>query len=63
MALWFEESDKQVWHLMRRFGPMDYHAVCGWVAPFANRWADWPQKGSQARSTAAAGCRACVGKE
>lgn len=39
--LWFEEADKQVWHLMTREGPTKYHAACGWqLTPHRGRiWA------------------------
>jgi hypothetical protein len=63
MHLWFEESDKQVWHLMtRRAGPLDYHAACGWhLAPYSGRV--WPQKDDEPGPTEDERCRSCVGKE
>ena len=39
-ALWFEEADKQVWHLMtRRKGERSsYHTAWGWtLSPLAGR--------------------------
>lgn len=63
MTLWFEESDKQVWHLMtRRVAPLDYHAACGWhLAPYTGRV--WPQKDHELGPPESERCRSCVGKE
>lgn len=62
MRLWFEESDKTVWHLMtRKDGPMNYHAACGWhLSPFTGRI--WPRKASEKGPPDARQCRSCVGK-
>lgn len=63
MALWFEESDKRVWHRMtKREGHMNYHAVCGWhLSPVTGRI--WPQKAGDPGPPEADRCRTCVGKE
>lgn len=63
MALWFEESDKQVWHLMtRRAAPLDYHAACGsHLTPVTGRV--WSQKAHEPGPAEPDRCRTCVGKE
>ena len=62
MALWFEEFDKRVWHLMTRRAPLVYHAACGWnLVPYTGRV--WPQKGHEPGPPEPERCRTCVGKE
>jgi hypothetical protein len=61
--LWFEESEKKVWHLMtHKAGPLDYRAACGWhLAPYNGRV--WPQKDHEPGPVEDERCRPCVGKE
>ena len=60
--LWFEESDKHVWHLMtRKIGPMQYHAACGWhLTPYRGRI--WAQKASEPGPPPDTRCRTCIGE-
>ncbi len=60
--LWFEEADKQVWHLMtRREGGRSFHAACGWTLdPVSGRV--WPQKPTEEGPAERDRCRTCVGK-
>lgn len=61
--LWFEESDKRVWHLMtKKPGPMNYRAACGWhLVPYTGRV--WPQKAHEPGPPDLERCRSCVGRE
>ena len=61
--LWFEESDKQVWHLMtERIARGSFRAACGWtLSPVTGRI--WPQKPGEDGPDEAMRCHNCVGKE
>ena len=63
MALWIEETDKQVWHLAnRRIGPLHYTAVCGWQMT-ARPTRIWPQKPHELGPAREERCWSCVGRE
>ena len=62
-TLWFEESDKSVWHRMTtKIGPLDYRAACGWyLTPYPGRI--WYQKPGEEGPPEGVRCRTCVGEE
>ena len=61
--MWFEEPDKQVWHLMtKRTGRAAFRAACGWtLSPVSGRI--WPQKIGEDGPSEETRCRTCVGRE
>ena len=61
--LWFEESDKQVWHLMtERIGRGSFRAACCWtLSPVSGRI--WPQKPGEDGPAEETQCRSCIGLE
>ena len=57
--LWIEETDKPVWHRVRRGIDGKYLAECGWLfTPWRGRL--WPMKTGEGGPPAETRCHTCV---